>query len=218
MVQGNFRDDWVANEFPIIINIVNQLEKGRSIVEVYEECTGSKLQIIDEEILMSDDEDFPLETDILSTTTTCQPEEKKSQKDRLPVSKSRKSPTRKLKRRSPAKPKNTNKEISGDDNINTSSVNASLLAQLVQRMDLIENTVIKIDRESASVTLHESRVSEIAKETINREFTPIFEDYKEKVKNDFKMVKQLMKKSGKNGRSLGDKNKKIGGRKHQAKK
>ena len=89
---------------------------------------------------------------------------------------------------------------------------------LVQRMDLIENTVIKIDRESASVTLHESRVSEIAKETINREFTPIFEDYKEKVKNDFKMVKQLMKKSGKNGRSLGDKNKKIGGRKHQAKK
>lgn len=59
MIQGSFRDQWIAREFPIFQQLVSALEEGKSIGEAYEKCTNSKtkLTITEEDIDISDSEE-----------------------------------------------------------------------------------------------------------------------------------------------------------------
>ena len=57
MVQGNHRDLWAENEFPILKKIVIGLrDQVEDLSELYKESAGSELEISVDDLVLSEDE------------------------------------------------------------------------------------------------------------------------------------------------------------------
>ena len=57
MVQGNHRELWVDNEFPILNNIVDGLKKeDKDVSDLYKQSAGIELELTSEDLVLSEDE------------------------------------------------------------------------------------------------------------------------------------------------------------------
>ena len=64
MIQGNHKDLWVDNEFPILKKIVVGLrEEADNISEIYKKSAGLDLDLSEEDLVLSEDEDGHAEHD-----------------------------------------------------------------------------------------------------------------------------------------------------------
>ena len=58
MIQGNHKDLWVDNEFPILKKIFVEIWKGAdNISEIYKKSAGLDLDLSDDDLVLSEDED-----------------------------------------------------------------------------------------------------------------------------------------------------------------
>ena len=58
MIQGNHKDLWVDNEFPILKKIVVGLrEEADNISEIYKKSAGLDIDLSDDDLVLSEDED-----------------------------------------------------------------------------------------------------------------------------------------------------------------